>query len=142
MNHACKKYLVGRALGRLFCAFLIDSPLGVNTKWLSTSVNVIANDISRIKKDSPDSNFDYFSLQIKYPQLRDCRLFQPSVELLSMIWCVMLTKNLPDPKVFGRLKCKGLGKLTTWSSVGSTRCLILVGWGQVISFWLSCMLTL
>ena len=60
-NHACKKSLVGKVLGRLFCTRLINSPLGLNAKWLSTSVNVIADNISRIKKDSPDSNFDYLS---------------------------------------------------------------------------------
>ena len=88
-DHACKKSLVGKALGRHFCTLLIDSPLGVKAKWLSMSMNVIADDISRFKKDSPDYNFDYHSLQPKYPQLRDCRLFQPSVELLSIILGVM-----------------------------------------------------
>ena len=75
-------------------------------------MNVIADDILRVKKDSPDSNFHYLSLKLKYPQLRDCRLFQPSAELLSTIWDVMLMKNLPDPKVLGNLKCSSLGKLT------------------------------
>ena len=69
-NNACKKSLVGKALGRLFCTMLIDSPLGVNAKWLSTSVNVIADGISRVKKDSSDSNFDHLSLKLKYPLLR------------------------------------------------------------------------
>ena len=45
-NHSCKKSIVGKALGRLFCALLIDSPLWVNARWISTSVNVIAYDIS------------------------------------------------------------------------------------------------
>ena len=111
-NHSCKKSLVGKALGSLFCTMLIDSPLGVNAKWISTSVNVIADNISRVKKDSPDSNFDYLSLKLKYPQLRDCRLLQPITELLSMIWDVMLMKNLPNPKALGNLKHSGLGKLT------------------------------
>ena len=59
-----------------------------------------------------------------------------------MIWGVMLMKSLPDPKVLGRLKRKGLGNITIWSYVGSTRCLILVGWSKVMSFWLPCMLKL
>ena len=50
-NHAFKKSLVGKVLGRIFCTMLIDSPLGINAKWLSTSVNVIANNILRVKKD-------------------------------------------------------------------------------------------
>ena len=57
-NHACKKSEAGKALGRLFCAMLIDSPLGVNAKWLSTDLNVIADDISRVKQDSHESSFD------------------------------------------------------------------------------------
>ena len=97
--------------GPSVCTMFIDSSLGVNAKWLSTSVNVIADDILRVKKDSPASNFDYSSLKLKYPQLRDCRLFQPSVELLSMIWDVMLMTNLPDPKALGNLKRSGLGNL-------------------------------
>ena len=31
-NRSCKKSLVGKALGRIFCALLIDSPLGMNAK--------------------------------------------------------------------------------------------------------------
>ena len=44
----------GESTGQSFCTLLVDSPLGGNAKWLSMSVNVIADDILRVKKDSPD----------------------------------------------------------------------------------------
>ena len=62
-NHSCKKLEAGRSLGRLFYAMLIDSPMGVNAKWLSTDLNVISDDISRVKRDSHDSYFEYSCLQ-------------------------------------------------------------------------------
>jgi len=50
--HACKKSAIGRRLARFFCGLLIGSPLGLNSKWISTSQNKIAEEISRLKKDS------------------------------------------------------------------------------------------
>ena len=103
-NHACKKSEAGRALGSLFCAMLINSPLGVNAKWLSTDLNVIADEISQVKQDSHDSSFDYSCLQSKYPQLTSFRLFQPSAELLYLIWDVMFTKSCPYLCMIRKLK--------------------------------------
>ena len=59
MDKPCvKNSETGRALGSLFCAMFINYPLVVNAKWLCMDFNVIADDISRIKRDSPDSSFE------------------------------------------------------------------------------------
>jgi len=34
--HACKQSAIGRRLARFFCGLLIGSPLGINSKWIST----------------------------------------------------------------------------------------------------------
>jgi hypothetical protein len=41
--HACKKSAIGRRLARFFCSLLIGSPLGINSKWISTLQNKIAD---------------------------------------------------------------------------------------------------
>ncbi len=47
---ACKKSKVGHLLAWFFCSLMINSPLGINSKWISTDDNKIADDISRIKR--------------------------------------------------------------------------------------------
>ena len=64
--HACKPSRLGRLLVRLFCYLLMDSPLGINSKWIDTHDNFIADEISRLKKlqasSSQHYSFDYSSL--------------------------------------------------------------------------------
>jgi hypothetical protein len=51
-------------LAHFFCSLLINLPLGINSQWISTIENKIADNISRLKKQS-DSNsspaFEYYS---------------------------------------------------------------------------------
>ena len=47
--HTRKKSIIGRALARFFCGLLIGLDVGINAKWISTSANKIADEISRIK---------------------------------------------------------------------------------------------
>ena len=49
---ACKKSKVGHVIARFFCSLMINSPLGINSKWINTDDNKIADDIPRIKKKS------------------------------------------------------------------------------------------
>jgi hypothetical protein len=116
----CLTSLIGRALGRLLCFLLIESPLGINAKWLAGIDNEIADVISRLKEQYLDadgsSNFDYACLKQTFPQLRDCRRFQPSTELLSCLQRVVLTKKSPTLNELRRLKLHGLGKLTSSDS--------------------------
>jgi hypothetical protein len=93
---ACRKSKIGRRLARFFCSLLINSPLGINSQWISTKANEIADDISRLKKliqkqsNSSHVSFDYISLQQRYPELSHCSFFQIEPELISMIWDVVL----------------------------------------------------
>ena len=65
--HTSKKSLVGRLLASFFCGLLIGSPLGINSKWISTDENEVPDKISRIKKEelksSPHFSYDYKNLQ-------------------------------------------------------------------------------
>jgi hypothetical protein len=76
----CKKSRISYLIARFFCSLMIGSPLGINSKWISTKDNKIADDISPIKKqsgstlDSPPS-FDYLTLTQRYPELTHCRYF-------------------------------------------------------------------
>ena len=117
--HACKSSRIGRLLARVFCSLLINSPIGITSKWISTHENEIADDISRQKRNSQSlvANFDYSSLQQKYPELRACSFFHFAPELLSLIWETVLTGKWPTHNTIRILKLKPLGKLTTFSGV-------------------------
>ena len=64
--HTSKKSIIGSALARFFCSLLFGLNVGVNTKWISTTENTIANKILRLKAGI-DTNFNSF------PYLRLCR---------------------------------------------------------------------
>lgn len=115
--HTSKNSIIGRALARFFCGLLINSPLGINSEWIATDENEVADKISRIKKQQSNSShhfsFDYSSLKKEFAELKNCTFFQPSPELLSMIWEILLTRKCPDLKQVVALKPKDLGKLVT-----------------------------
>ncbi len=67
---ACRKSMIGRRLAHFFCSLLIGSLLGINSKWISTNDNKIADDNLHIKMQSVlDSHpsFDYSTLKQRYP---------------------------------------------------------------------------
>ncbi len=121
---ACRRSKIGRRLSRFFCSLLINSPLGINSQWISTAVNEIADDISRLKKllqqQSIDSHvlFDYTSLRQKYPALNHCDFFQIEPRLISLIWDIVLNEKWPCHEETKSLLRKPLGKLIT--SYGQT----------------------
>ena len=116
-SHACLQSKLGRLLARLFCFLLMDSPVGINSKWIATDENVIADDISRIKRQnkncSSQPSFDYTTLTQRYPELKACTFFQIEPELLSLIWEIVLTEKWPQLERIRTLRRKPLGKLTT-----------------------------
>ncbi len=120
---SCKKSKIGRLLARFFCSLLINSPLGINSQWISTTANVIADDISRLKKDSLQHSshlsFDYSSLTQRYPELSHCSFFQLQPEMLSLIWEIVLTEKWPCPTEIRKLRQRPLGSLTTSCGQGS-----------------------
>ncbi len=121
---ACRKFRIGHLLARFFCLLLINSPLGINSQWISTLHNAIADDISCAKTAASEythshPSFNYLSLQQKYPELSHCLFFWPVPELISLIWEIMLTKRGPCHDKIRRLKLRPLGNLTTSSGVQS-----------------------
>ena len=114
---ACQKSKIGCPLARLFCSLLINSPLGVNSQWINTIANEIADDISRVKKllqqTSKSSHllFDYISLKQRYPELKNCSFFQIHPELILLIWEIVLTKKWPCHNKIKRLQQRPCGKL-------------------------------
>jgi hypothetical protein len=105
-------------LAHFFCSLLITLPLGINSQWISTIDNKIADDISHLKKQSDNNSspaFDYTILKQTYPELRHCSFFQiqPEPELILLIWDIVLTKKWPNHEEVQTLKQRPLGKLTT-----------------------------
>ncbi len=114
--HTCKQSIIGQMLACFFCSLLINLPLGINSQWISTISNKIADDISCLKQcsdiNSPPA-FNYTILKQTYPELRHCSFFQIQQELILLIWDIMLTKKWPNHEEVKTLKQRPLGKLTT-----------------------------
>ncbi len=117
--HTCKRSRIGRLLGRFFCSLLINSPLGINSRWISTVDNKIANDISHLKKQRTDTisapQFDYTTLKQTYPELTHCSFFQIEPSLISMISEIVLIESWPSHDRVQTSKWRPLGKLITSS---------------------------
>ncbi len=117
MTCACKKSKVSRLLVCFFCSLMINSLLGINSKWISTDDNKIADDILRIKKESAKKDsppfFDYLTLTQRYPELIHCSSFTIQPKLILLIWEIVLTKRWPCHDEIRRLRLKPLGKLIT-----------------------------
>jgi hypothetical protein len=82
----CKQSKIGQMLSWFFCSLLINLPLGINSQWISSIDNKIADDISCLKKQSDVNSspaFDYTILKQMYPELRHCSFFQIQPELIS-----------------------------------------------------------
>ena len=109
----CKESLAGRALGRLFCMLLVNSPLGINSKYINTKENFIADTISRLEETESDAQrqFNYARLKKQIPELSTCRLFQPSPKLLSLIWDAVTLNKSPSLEAVKTMRQSGLGKL-------------------------------
>jgi len=113
INTRCKDSLAGRALGRLYCGLLMSSTIGLCTDRISTTQNVIADHISRVKRSAEDGKYDISQLLTDHPSLRSCCLFQPLELLLSMFWEILLHKGSPDVLMLKELRPENLGLETS-----------------------------
>ncbi len=114
--NTCKWSIIRQMLACFFCSLFINSPLGINSQWISTIDNKIADDISRLKKQSDNNSspaFDLTILKQTYPELRHCSFFQIQPELILLIWDIVLTKKWLNHEEVQTLKQRPLGKLTT-----------------------------
>ena len=108
VNKNCKHGMIGRRRGRLLAGLLMRTKIGVQVEWISTYLIFIADDISHLKKESAEGDFDYRKLKESYPILDPCRQFQPSNTLLTVIWDVLLNKRFPDPLIVREFKLSAL----------------------------------
>jgi hypothetical protein len=111
--HTSKKSIIRRSLARFFCGLLIGSKLGINAKWISTIENVIADNISKLKKliatnstSSSIPSYNYANLKQEHTEMKACTFFQPSPspKLVLLIWEILLTQNCPDLSLILSLK--------------------------------------
>ena len=110
MVKACNTSMIGRALSRLQCAMMINNNVAVQTDHVATEINVIADAISRIKRES-DSMRHFETLLQDYPQLAGCRRFQPSAELILLITDAISQKRFVDPAEVNRVELANPGKI-------------------------------
>ncbi len=114
--HTCKRLKIGQMLACFFCSLLIDLPLGINSQWISTIDNKIADNFSCLKKQSDNNSspaLDHTIVKQTYPELRHCNFFQIQPELILLIWDIVLTEKWPNHEKVQTLKQRPLGKLTT-----------------------------
>jgi hypothetical protein len=112
----CKQSKMGQMLSRFLCSLLINSPLGINSQWISLIDNKIADDISCLKKQSDINSFpafDYTIIKQTYPELRHCSFSQIQPELILLIWDIVLIEKWPNHEEVRILKQMPLGKLIT-----------------------------
>jgi hypothetical protein len=62
----------------------MGSALGLDADYILTHANVVADDISHLKRSS-DGQYDHSKLLSDYPLLCSCHTFQPSESLLTML---------------------------------------------------------
>lgn len=99
----CKKSKSGKALALVLSSIMINNPVGLNSRYLEGDLNDIADAISRVFKS--DNLFDFNKLMQDYPQLRSCRRFHPSKELLSKLYAAVSSASaspVDPPKTLGR----------------------------------------
>ena len=114
INYKCKTSMFGRKLALIFLGLLMGTNLGIQAEWLPTTLNVIADDISRLTDN--DGYYDYAQLVTDHPSLAPCRQFQPSPTLLGMIWAVLRNNDSPDPLTIRKLAPLALGSITSLPS--------------------------
>jgi hypothetical protein len=98
----CKKSMTGRALGRLQCALTINSPVGIDSGYINTKANIIADEISRFQKRQ-SILLKMSELYQRFPSLGACRRFLPNPNLISYIKDCLLQRQLTDPLTIRRL---------------------------------------
>jgi hypothetical protein len=62
------------------------SDVGVRAAYIKGKENAIADYLSCLRDQDNFSQFQYESLITQYPQLKQCRHFLPSQELLSLVY--------------------------------------------------------
>ena len=103
---------VGRALGQIQCAFMLDNPVGVRFAHVDTKSNVIADNTSRVIREA-DFPRAFLDLCQKHPELVGCRRFHPSSEIVSCIMDAILSEECIDPVRLNKLLLTAPGRITS-----------------------------
>ena len=85
----------GKALGRILCSYMINSPLAIRSNHIKGTLNYIADKISRTHSSYSYPNFTTLLQDI--PQLRSCRRYHPNPELVSAIFQALCFEAIPNP---------------------------------------------
>jgi len=101
-----------RALGYIQAALMINNPVGICVDRVSTTDNVVADRISRVRSEAHLST-EIPALCQDFPQLRSCQRFHPSAELTSLILETLSTKKYVDPLQVSRRVLTSPGRITT-----------------------------
>jgi len=105
VNVRCKSSMIGRNLAKISIGLLMGTNLSIHAGWLSTKLNVIADNVPRL--EDADGNYDYSQLIVDHPSLINCCQFQPSPILLGMILDVLLNNASPDPLMIKKAETSG-----------------------------------
>ena len=114
----CTRSKSGKALSLVLAALMINNPVGLNSRYIEGLKNEIADAISRIHK--ANEMFEISTLMQDFPQLKSCRRFHPSRELLSHLYAAVSQKwadPLQLPKQLGHFDP---AKITTSNSAKNT----------------------
>jgi hypothetical protein len=90
-----------KALAHIFATLAARGQVSVNTEHIAGVTNVMADFLSRYddwcaKHPSPNSHNAFWQAFLhQFPQTRQCRLFLPSPELLSLLWQALLLNSVP-----------------------------------------------
>ena len=106
----CNSSHIGRALSRLQCAMMMNNNVGLITDHITTTKNVIADCISRIKRET-HSVCSFKTIMQDYPALAGCKRFQPSAALISHLIDAILQKKFIDPILVNNSILKNPGQI-------------------------------
>jgi hypothetical protein len=107
----CKKSAMGRALGRLQSALMLNNPVGLKVEHISTTANVIADKISRILNET-DLVVEIPKIQAEHPELAGCKRLALTPLQTSCIMEAILLADCKDPIALSRQILTSLEKIT------------------------------
>ena len=106
---ASKHSPIGRALGRLQCATMINNPVALLTDHVSSEENVVADKISRIESEL-DLPTKFPHIAQEHATLTGCHRFVPSSAVVSWVTAALLHQDCKDPLTLSKLVQTDPGK--------------------------------
>ena len=94
-KRAARSSPTGKALGRILCNLLINSPLALQSEHVAGTDNTIADRISRSSLHKSHTCPNFVLLEQEFPILSSCRRYQPSQELLSALYQALSSGSGP-----------------------------------------------